>query len=170
MGTSLQVVGQEFRHGLTDGFAACSALHQGLSRLSAQQKPRSLGAVEPFVPGHGHKSCTQSLKIHRETAGRLGGVHDERYLPLPAQRRDVQDGQHIAKHVGHMGADHHICASFVQDGLKTPEHLLRLKQRPVRHLDLHIRNGMERSGDSIVLITGNQHPHARLHQGIDGEI
>ena len=68
-----------------------------------------------------------------------------------------------------MGADHCVRRS-VQRLTELLQHGRRVEQRPIRHHDLHIGNGVERTGDSVVLVPGDDHPAARLYQRADGNI
>ncbi len=48
--------------------------------------------------------------------------------------------------------------------------LLRPEQLSGRHPDRHIRDGVERPGDRVVLISGDDHCPSRTDQGLYGDI
>ena len=169
MGPGLQPVRQKVRHLLAQGYAPRPTLQKGLRRPAAQQQAGALGAVQPLVPRHGNEGGPQLTQGKGQAAGRLGGIHDQGDPPAPAQGGDVLDGQDEAEHIGNMGAHRrpHLRGQRPAEGLQSGR---PVKQGAVRHPHRHPRDGPERPGDCVVLITGDHHGVPRPDQGFDGQI
>ena len=113
-------------------------------------------------------SCRE-VTNHRQHPRGLRRIQHEWHTLLPTQRRDALYRQSEAKHVGHVCADHRVRRTRQRSG-ELPYHLLPIKQRPIRYRDLHTRYGVQRPGNSVVLIPRNDHPSAGLHQRMHGNV
>ena len=168
VGAGLGHVRQEVRHLRQLGKAAGAALQERLRRPPAQQKPRALGTVEPLVPRHGDEGGVPCLEGHRQRAGRLGGIHNQRHTPGAADGRDARNRQDIAENVGDMGGDDGLGVG--RDGaVKVRKGIRRVKELPPGHGDAGTQ-GMERPHHGIVLKARDHHLVSRGNQGFDGDI
>ena len=68
-----------------------------------------------------------------------------------------------------MVADHRI-HPLRQRLLQLFRHSFRLEGRRVQDGQRHVGDGVERPCDGVVLIAGDHHMAARLHQRVDGDI
>ena len=170
MGPGLQPVRQVRGHILQAGHTAGAAVEQGLPLRPAQQQSRALGAVQTLVTGHGHKGRPPPGQVHRQHPRRLGGVHDQGRIRLPAASGDVLHRQHRPKHVGNVGADHGP-GPLLPDG---PAKFLRRQVRPegrrVDHRHGKPRDGVQGPGDGVVLVSGDHHPVPGTQQRPDGQV
>ena len=164
----LQAVGEKVGHALPSGFAARPSLQKGFRIDSAQQKAGPLGTIKSFVTWHGNKGGSQRFKVQGQNPGGLGGVNNQRQLPLPAQLRDSLDRQNEAKYIGHMSAHRQIDApvQLAAKGLQSGR-LIKERSPGCPEIDAH---SAQRPGDSVVLIAGYDHPAARPDQCLDGDV
>ena len=169
VGARLQPVRQEIRHFRRGGIAPRPPGNQRLRQDAAQQQAGALGAVKALVAGHGDIGRSQLPQGDRNASGGLGRIQDEGDAALPAQRRHRLRRQHIAEHIGHMAADHRG-NRFIQRLSERLHHLGRTKQRRPGHPHLHLRDRGQGAGNRVVLIAGNDHRAARLHQTADGDV
>ena len=121
------------------------------------------------MAGHGDESSPQLIQVHRQAAGGLGGIQNQRYAPSGAQGGDLGHRQHIAKDVGDMVA--YDCGDLRgQQPLELVQDGLRLKQGRGGHLHLDVWDCGQRPRDGVVLVAGNQHGVPRLDQGLNGDV
>ena len=151
------------------GFASCSPLEQRLRRTAAQQQPCPLGAVQPLVSRHGNKSRPGPGHGKGQTPRGLRRVYNQRNPLIPAQVRHLFHRQYIAKHIGYMGADHHVY--FLR---KLPaellHELLRTEKRSCRHFYIHSGNRRQGPCHGVVFISGDEHSHPGFDQCFNGQI
>ncbi len=137
---------------------------------AAEQKAGPLGAVQPLVARHGDKGRPQFLQMDRAGSPPTGRRPAIRGTPRSRHRPgDLLHGEDKAEHIGYMGTYSrvHPLVQGLSEGLYQS---LRPKERAAGHPDLHIRDGVERPGDRVVLIAGDHHSVPRTDQGLYGDI
>ena len=137
--------------------------------MIAQQKPRSLWAIQALVAGHGDERRVQFVHPHRQDPGGLGRVQHKGHARFGAQGGHLSHRLHAAEHIGHMVADHHVHA-LCKRCFQLFYHSFRLKRQRVQDGQCYVRDGVERPGHGVVLVAGDHHAAARLHQCVNGDI
>ena len=96
--------------------------------MIAQQKPRSLWAIQALVAGHGDERRVQFVHPPRQDPGGLGRVQHKGHARFGAQGGHLPHRLHAAEHIGHMIADHNVHAGRDQL-VKGPDCCLLIEQR-----------------------------------------
>ena len=144
-------------------------------RAGASPPPRTTavpcpGAVQALVTGHGHKGRPPPGQVHRQHPRRLGGVHDQGRIRLPAASGDVLHRQHRPEYVGNVGADHGPGAASAGWPGKIPPPPGPAGRAACRSPSRKARDGVQGPGDGVVLISGDHHPVPGTQQRPDSQV